>query len=260
MRNATQKFLERLDSSARKVNALHVYLCFLIYYYFIDALRPSSLTGDEPHYAVDAYSIAYQGSRQVLSVYNNAEVVKSIYGSPNLSPHLLGDMNVTFHGVGLSLLLIPAVLFLKVGHFFRVEMIFISAIVPATAFYLANKIWKPKNSIVLLGEAIVFALPPWVFYTNQVYPEIPAAAIGLLGTILILRKSFFANVVASVLVNYLLWIHIRFITIAFALLLCFYLTKKGLSRIMVLAITVGNFLLYLFYTFDLVLLLWLFVF
>ena len=247
MKNATQKFLERLDSSVRKVNALHVYLCFLVYYYIIDALRPSSLTGDEPHYAVDAYSIAHQGSRQVLSVYNNAEVIKSIYGSPDLSPHLLGDMTVTFHGVGLSLLLIPAALFLKVGHFFRVEMIFISAIVPAASFYLAKKIWKPQNSIILLGAAIVFALPPWVFYTNQIYPEIPAAALGLLGTILILRKSFFAHIIASVLVNYLLWIHIRFITITFALLLCFYLTKKGLSRMMVLAITIGNFLLYLFY-------------
>ena len=248
------KVKELMHSSeiiASKINGIHVYIMFFIYYQILNRIKTMHITGDEPHYIIDAYAMAFNQNRNVLDIYKNSELVQSIYGSPNLAPHLLGDMTVTFHGVGMSILLVPVTLIMQHGFLFREYVALFAAGVPALSFVLLRKNSRFFNpSRLIVATFIVFGLPPFAFYTNQLYPEVPAIFLSLCALYFMQRKNLFGPIVAVIFANYLYWIHIRFIPLSIGIVLLILLKRNTFEKLISVVISILSFLVYLYFNFN----------
>ena len=119
-------------------------------------------------------------------------------------------MQVTFHGVGTSLFAIPAVFLPDPVIAVKFLFNFYTATSIALLLRFASK-QGIKNIFALIVVALVFfAFPPFAFFSDQVYPEIPAILILSIVFNLFLSNSKYKLVIISVLLSFLPWLHIRF--------------------------------------------------
>jgi hypothetical protein len=168
------------------------------------------LTGDEPQYVIDAYNIIFNHSRDMTEIFKNKEIIDLIYPSGGLAPHLFGSMQVTFHGVGTSLFAIPAVFFPDPVIAVKFIFNFYTATSIALLLRFASK-QGTKNIFSLVGIALVFfAFPPFAYFSDQVYPEIPAILILSIVFNLFLSNYKYNAVIVSGLLSFLPWLHIRY--------------------------------------------------
>lgn len=178
-------------------------------------------TGDEPHYLIFAHSLAYDFDIDLRNNYVE-EVSLRYYRFPMSGGHnfeLPDGRLVSWHGIGLALLLAP-VIFVGGGLLgARLEIIVISALLAQQLFGLLRDLRLGGPALTwLVWTAVVFCLP-LVVYSNQVYPEVPAALLTVFSV-----RAIFAREVstcqawkASLAMAALPWLHVRYAPIAAAL-------------------------------------------
>jgi hypothetical protein len=232
--------------------------------YAVKALyRIYPLSGDEPQYLMDSYGITKFHSRSIENLFMQPEIVQKIYGSPSLSFHGILDSSVTYHGVGLSLLLMPAIMSGQYLVFARLTMVTIGAITFVLIYSLLNELKIATKRSNLIATLIVGTSPPIIFNVDMVYPELSVVLISTLTVLLILkflnRKSHFGNLLilaaVSLLVNTLIWFGPRYlvIQISMTLVILIFVVRekfsnnnyKAASVAIILFITGFNFLYYL---------------
>ena len=214
----------------RNLKPYWVFGAFFVYFNILSFIRSCGLTGDEPQYAIDAYNIVFNQSRNMVEIFKDQEVINQFYPSGGLGAHLFGSMLVTFHGVGTSLFCIPAVLFPYPVIALKILFNFYTAVSVTLLFKIAiNKGLKTVSKQISL-VMIFFAFPPFAFFSDQIYPEIPALLILSIVFYLISIKSKFYIVNISILLSFLPWLHIRFTAITFFAFIYLIFTRQSAWR------------------------------
>lgn len=187
-------------------------------------MRPP-FTGDEPHYALEAFSYALDGDRDLTNDYASIGRVLRVTGSVTLQPQARrffpGGPLVSFHGAGLPLLLAPAAKLGGTVGALQLEMIAIAAIGAQLLFsIMAKLVPRPRWMLWAVWASIVFSLP-LVGYSARLYPEMPAAVVVLAVARVLMasRLSWVGVLGASALIGALPWLHVRFAIVAAGLAL-----------------------------------------
>jgi hypothetical protein len=189
------------------------------------------ITGDEPHYLVVATSLLRDGD---LDVYNN---YRDRHFLP-FYPYHLGDardpedMHALYgrggalyskHGLGLSLLLLPALAGGGAG-WATVLMLAVSALLAVQILQLALQCaWqcgRKRWPAVVAWVAVAFS-PPLLLYAHQFYPEVPGALLTVVGLRALAgvaaRRATWPAFVAGASIALLPWFHLRYVPIAVVL-------------------------------------------
>jgi hypothetical protein len=177
--------------------------------------------GDEPHYALEAISVARDGDRDMRNQYADPRLAAAVSRQPLLpqardygSGHL-----VSLHGIGLAVLLAPVAAFTDHLTWMRIEMLVLTALAAALLLRLVLRFdssWRGWAAWALS----TFSLPV-VAFSNQLYPEVPGGLCVLLGLGGVLagtraRLEWFAALAATAALP---WLHVRFLPIAAGLAL-----------------------------------------
>lgn len=192
-----------------------------------DYCRYYPLSGDEPNYLMDAISMGIFHTRNSYKLYYDPEIVTSIYPSPILYPHVVGDAQVSYHGVGLSILLIPAVFFASKVLVAKIIVSLIAAASITVLFDLTLRVTNWVHSKITLMVFIVIGLTgPVLFNANQLYPEYLCLLLLAIPLNIVYRqsKSSFqlgSLVLILICLNYIWWLNVRYIPLAFAAQIAF---------------------------------------
>ncbi len=189
-------------------------IAFVVYLgaYFI--MDPAT-TGDEPHYMLFAYSLVHDHDVDLRNNYE--EDVGRFYPSSTIDPHAADYRDngrwVSWHYIGLPILIAPVLYLNESVLAARVLFIFLSAL-------LAHQIFRLLQDSKLAGPmllwpvwaAVAFSLPLLTF-SNQIFPEVPAALLLVYGARVVLakgssRRSLF---IAGLATAALPWLHVRFL-------------------------------------------------
>ncbi len=241
--------------------ALAVFICALALFSFTRSFLISSkpddfrvhhlLTGDEPSYLLITHSLVFDGD---LDLSNNIHDFRHFGRSPLLGKDQFGfnfynriaqgrltgqenkwgDRQYFINRPGLPVLIVPAY---WIG--FQVEkrirfsvlvwMNFLAAFFILALYFLARTYSGPTPAVSL---ALVFALtPPVVYYSSQIYPELPAA-LCLAGALLGLIKAEKRRgiLLTGLAVACLPWFHERFIGMFVVLLATAFLRPELRGR------------------------------
>jgi hypothetical protein len=212
-------------------------LALTVYIAVFFAIRPHT-TGDEPHYLLVAQSIAYDGDVDLTNDYASRDRTLRVLNFFPLGPHLhAADYKGTgelrpLHGVGLSALLAPAV---GLGGLTaaRLLMVLIAALLADQLYRLLRAFSFRRRYRNLAWVAVAFCLPVLVF-SNQFYPELPAALLVVASLRIMVERSTSAWALAlgSSAAAALLWLHVRYIPLSLAVFLGLaYAAFVGQSRI-----------------------------
>jgi hypothetical protein len=189
--------------------------------------------GDEPHYMLEAYSLAIDRDRNLAADYQNPVRIAPMFGSLVPDAHTFnysGDPSVaiSMHSVGVPLLLLPAAAVSADVRLMRIEMILISAAAAYLLLSILRRIAGRSNGLVYATwVAFAFSLP-LVTYSTQIYPEVPAVFLLLLAVRLLLqgRIELWGTTMAATAGALLPWLHIRFAYFSVALAVALLLTAK----------------------------------
>ncbi len=200
------------------------FLVALIVYALALAAMDAPFTGDEPHYALEAFSIVEDGDRDLADDYASLERVQRVADVVTLQPQAYrfsphGPLS-SIHNVGLPLLLAPAAAVGGTVEAMQVELIAIAAIGAQLLFSILALLVPGRARLRwAVWAAIVFSVP-LLAYSARLYPEMPAAVIVLavVRILLATRIGWPAALLASALAAYLPWLHIRFSVVAVALI------------------------------------------
>ncbi len=192
-----------------------------------DYCRYYPLSGDEPNYLMDAISMGIYHTRNSYKLYYDPEIVTSIYPSPILYPHVVGDAQVSYHGVGLSILLIPAVFFVSKVLIAKIIVSLIAAASITVLFDLTLRVTNWVHSKITFMIFIVIGLTaPVMFNANQLYPEYLCLLLLAIPLNIVYRssKSSFqlgSLVLILICLNYIWWLNVRYIPLAFTAQIAF---------------------------------------
>ena len=199
-------------------------LAFAAYLAVFLITRPD-VTGDEPHYLLVAESIAYDGDVELTNDYASRDRTLRILNFFPLGPHLhaadytgSGELR-PLHGVGLSVLLAPAVALGGVTGA-RLVMVFVAALLADQLYRLLRALGFRRRYRVLAWTAAVFCLPLLVF-SSQIYPELPGALLAVVALrIMVERAGSPAGLaLGSAASAALLWLHVRYLPLSLGLFL-----------------------------------------
>jgi hypothetical protein len=180
--------------------------------------------GDEPHYMLEAYSLAIDGDRNLAADYVTHKRIAPMFGrfAPNTHTYnYTGDPDVAIstHSVGLPALLVPAAALSDDTRLMRIEMLLVAA---AAAYLLLSILRRVAggSSLLVYGTWAGFAFSlPLISYSSQIYAEMPGALLVLLVVRLLLepeptpRRTVLAASAAALLP----WLHVRFTFLSVAL-------------------------------------------
>ena len=198
------------------------------------------LTGDEPSYLLITHSLVFDGD---LDLSNNLEDTRYFYRHPLLGKGQFGfdfynriaqgrltgkekdwgDRQYFINRPGLPVLLAPAywIGFLaekRIRFSVLVWMNILAAFLILALFYLAHAYSGSISSVI---PAFYLALsPPVIYYSNQIYPDLPAALFltgALIG--LIKARGRWTVLVTGLAVAFLPWFHERFFGLLVVLLI-----------------------------------------
>ncbi len=170
---------------------------------------PQPFTGDEPHYLLITKSLIKDGDINLANNYGHQDYLDFYPGKlrPHAHPGKKGsDYLYSQHFPGLPMLLVPAYLFGEkmsrlhtqkepkdvqsrrqiVVFFSRLPLCLFTALLGLVFFFLVFDLTQRKT-LSISAWAIFGFTTPVIFYSQLIYPEIPAALI----TILILRDLVF---------------------------------------------------------------------
>ena len=238
-----------LSNSFNRRLPLAVFICALALFSFTRSFLISSrlddirahylLTGDEPSYLLITHSLVFDGD---LDLSNNRQDALHFYHH-----QLLGDQQVGFsfynrvaqgrltgkekdwgcrqyfiHRPGLPLLIAPAYWIgfhadKRIRFSVLVCLNLVAAFFIVVLFYLAQTLSGPiPAAVAALGFAVT---PPILFYSNQIYPELPAAlCVGGALWGLIKAEKKWEILLTGLAVACFPWFHERFIGMFLVLL------------------------------------------
>jgi hypothetical protein len=190
-------------------------------------LKPYPLSGDEPSYLMDAISIGLFQSRQSKLLYTDENIVTSIYPSPILYAHVIGDSNVTYHGVGLALFLLPAAFLASKVLIAKLIVSVIAAAAITVTFDLATRISNTKyRKLTLIIFILIGLSPPVLFNAALLYPEFLCTLLLIIPINIICRKIQSKSLVTQSLLilmtlylNFIGWLNTRYIPLSIAALI-----------------------------------------
>lgn len=200
------------------------FLIALCGYLFAERQVAVPVAGDGPHYALETFSVALDGDRDLTNDYASLErVTRATEGGVSLQPQAVrqepGAPLISIHGPGTAVLLAPAALIGGTVHALRIEMIVIAAVGAQLLFLILAAIGR--GSALLrwaVWAAVVFSLPI-LGYSGQLYPEMPAAVVvlGVVRILLVARLRSPHVLGVAILAASLPWLHARFAIVSVAL-------------------------------------------
>jgi hypothetical protein len=189
------------------------------------AILSPGTNGDEPHYVLQAVSIARDLDLDMADEYDDPALIQQAYGAPSVEPDAFafpgGHGLASVHTAGLPLLLAPVAAVTVDTHLMRMEMALIAAIGAALLMALLQRLAIGSPVARWLAWAAVVLSAPVVVYAVSLYPEVPGMTM-LLGAVLLLargRPGPWALGAASVLAAYLPWLNVRFVALTAVLAL-----------------------------------------
>lgn len=233
----------------RRVGTVSFVIAFLLFGSVTLARSDATPTGDEPHYLLDALSIATDGDRDLTNQFGSAEQLRwATAGTqtedPNwmasvLAPHGRGyteDGLVSWHSVAMSTLLTPGVWLDWGGDRDRLEPRLIMAMISALAAMalallmtrLRRRLGVPDWAVVVTWLGMVATLP-LLAYSDQIYPETPALACTALAVALLVEPRVRQHTVllAGALAWLAPWFHVRFAVFACAITIACWVRLRG---------------------------------
>ncbi len=198
-------------------------LALVVYGAALYVMQPAS-TGDEPHYALEALSIARDGDRDLRNDYLDPARVAAVTNLAALDAHA-ADFGtgrlVSAHGVGLPLILAPVAAVTDDLLWMRVVMVLVAALAAALLLRLVLRVdagWRGW----LAWALVAFSLP-LVGYATQLYPETVAALCVLvaLNALVDGPRSRLLWVMGAFAAGALPWLHGRYIPVLVGLAVAF---------------------------------------
>jgi hypothetical protein len=219
--------LETLPASRTRARAAAVALApfaiaFAVYLATYAVMQPAAI-GDEPHYFLIAQSLVLDGDFDLANDYASRSRTLAACDCFPLQRHARRYMTdgpvVSFHGLGLPLLLAPAVA-LGGLTLARVMMVLIAALLADQLYRLLVdlRVARPLYRW-LTWAAVAFSLPI-LAYSNQIYPEVPGALLAVIGLRVVVRprpgpRALLAGAAAGAALP---WLNIRFLPISMLVL------------------------------------------
>lgn len=140
--------------------------------------------GDEPYFLLITHSLVHDLDTNLTNNY--AEQHSLRFSSRVLEPEWADPVGAdgsvySRHSVILPVLLAPG--YLVAGKWgAMVTMALLAAWVAWLSLYLVNRYWEIEPGLSKIGAwAILALMPPFLFYANQIWVEVPAAILLLLG-------------------------------------------------------------------------------
>ncbi|MDX6696674.1 MAG: hypothetical protein QOE65_71 [Solirubrobacteraceae bacterium] len=206
----------------RARGALPYVLAFLVafgvYYDAYEQIDPHPF-GDEPHYVLEALSLAHDGDRDLSNDYYDPAEVTGVLGFAGLDLHAYRYTSshrlVSVHHVGLPALLAPAARTNDI-EWIRKELILVAALGAMALLGVLRSLRILRGPLCyLVWGAAAFSLPV-VQFSSQIYPELPAATLLLISLWIALarpltpRRAAVAGAVAALVP----WLHVRYTVLA----------------------------------------------
>jgi hypothetical protein len=251
-------FWDRL--STKRLSWFVFFLSFVVYCLWASGLVfPSQpLTGDEPHYLIITKSLLVDGDIDLSNNYQSGDYLDFYPGKldAHSRPGKSGGQ-YSRHTPGLPLLLAPAYFLgekaarlasllgqgpsfsIKTRIFFaRSEICLLASLLGLTFFWLIQNIFKNRR-LSLLAWLVFCFTGPMLFYSQLIYPEIPAALITLaiFGQFIQSREDRrLAFFLAGLGIGFLPWLGVKYVVLAAAAFLIVFLSsfaawRRKLSKI-----------------------------
>ncbi|MBM4049799.1 MAG: hypothetical protein FJ279_32280, partial [Planctomycetes bacterium] len=225
-------FLRGLLKREGVPSAGQVFAIFLATYAAVNVLHSRTRPmGDEPHYLVMAHSLVHDGDLELSNNYASRDYRRFFdqdeihwHGRPRELPD--GRKVVySWHDAGLAILIAPGYAFSP--RFWPLFILNIACAALMTTVLLLLKDLGLGGRDRLYATLAFGLTPPIVFYANQVFPEVPAAFLLILGlrqVLLLPDKSVRRCLIIGLCICLLPWLGRRFG------LLCICLFAMGLLR------------------------------
>lgn len=192
---------------------------FAVYWAVFKVMLPPP-TGDEPHYMLEAYSLAYDRDRDLRNDYGDPFRYGQPFGTVVPDVHFKPGTPYSVHHVGLPALLSVAVLFRHHAGTFRVELVLLAALTAVMLLVVMRRLpfGAPSWLVYAVWGSIVLVLP-FLAYTGQAYPELPGALLALVAVRALLepRPGMVFLGIGATAAALLPWLQVRFTLIAVAL-------------------------------------------
>ncbi|GFP43094.1 hypothetical protein HKBW3C_02225 [Candidatus Hakubella thermalkaliphila] len=209
---------------------LVIYLVFALF-----KIGDFRLTGDEPHYLLVTHSLLFDGDIELTNNYANEDY--KLFGRElPMEPHGIDNKagkTYTYHMIGLSVLILPAY---ALGNRLLVVLFmgFLTALFSIESYSLCHDITKNKWASTVAWLSTSFT-SPILFYSLQIYPEIPGGLLIVhsLRKILNLKnlETGSQNSLAlGLYLSFLPWLHLRFIVSVGVLLALFLIKTRRILR------------------------------
>lgn len=230
--------MKRSDRYVRRRESLAVLVAFALAFaafaYVTVQRRHVPTTGDEPAYLLDSLSIVQDHDRDLTNQISDPQQLAWAYPVPGasaeallqLAPHArnyTGRGLVSWHGVGMAVLLAPAVWVARATHQGLLPVrLWMAAIDAAAAAALALvllrigrrlglPLWAPIATWAVTAASLMM-----VGYADQIYPEIPAlaclaVALAVLSAPRIRARGAFVACAVAWLTP---WLHFRFLLVS----------------------------------------------
>jgi hypothetical protein len=205
-----------------------------VYGTWLAKVRPV-LTGDEPCYLVQAYSLTQDRDLDLSNNFDNRDRRGVIRFTGQLQPGSCaeefrdgGRLRPRFNP-GVPLLLAPAALVVPRSlPLLRIPMVLVAAVWAQQMYLLLRDVARRRGAAELVWVATAFLLPA-IGYSNQLYPEVPAALCATVAVRCLLRadRSWRWSLGAAAAVAPLPWFHVRFGLIAAVLVLFAAVAGRG---------------------------------
>jgi hypothetical protein len=198
-------------------------IAFAVYLATFAVMQPAAI-GDEPHYFLIAQSLVLDGDFDLANDYaSRSRTLAACDDCFPLQRHARRFTSegpvVSFHGLGLPLLLAPAVA-LDGLTLARLVMVLIAALLADQLYRLLGdlRVARPLYRW-LTWAAVAFSLP-LLAYSNQLYPDVPAALLAVIALRVVVRPrpgplALLAGAIAGAALP---WLNIRFLPISVLLL------------------------------------------
>lgn len=199
---------------------------FLLSFNLVMRWLPKELnvvTGDEPHYLMISKAILGGLLFQQSEIYANMPRISELFpnGLSSDDWHLVTGPNgrFSFHGLGLPFLLTPAfALFGIVGA--KTMTCAMAGMIPILLWYLSGSfvVGPLRRFLAVLGVSIC---PSILAGGTQIYPDLPAGMLALVGVNLLCRSTeptFRVVLFGALALAYLPWLQVKFALLSFCLL------------------------------------------
>jgi len=219
-------------------------VAFVVYLVGFLVMAPIPV-GDQPHFQLEALSLAYDLDRDLDNDYRERafQVFPRGAGDRHAAQYTPGGPFVSYHSVGLPLLLAPGVVGVQAMNQinprlrlwpWQLTMIAMASLAALLLYRILGRLGLGTRPLrIAIWAAVVFSAPMVVF-ASQTYTEIPAALLVLIAVHALLRTpTRSAILVGACAMAYLPWLNARFFPVA--LLLCVALAARAIMALPVAA-------------------------